>query len=76
MPQNDFMTDIAERLNLESAKLVKVDSSEVKQDTRKSKKGEEKADKKGKQPEPTSPSAMELTQQLFGVPQLGFSVQE
>ena len=74
LPQNDFMTDIAERLNLESAKLVKQDSTEAKQE-RKAKKAEEKALKK-KQAEPTSPSAMELTQQLFGVPQLGFSVQE
>jgi hypothetical protein len=68
------MTDIAERLNLESAKLVKVETQESNQD-RKAKRAEEKALKK-KQAEPTSPSAMELTQQLFGVPQLGFSVQE
>lgn len=73
LPQNDYMTDIAERLNLESAKLVKQETSSEAKQEHKAKKAEEKANKK-KQAEPTSPSAMEMTQQIFGVPQLGFSV--
>jgi hypothetical protein len=44
LPQNDFMTDIAERLNLESAKLVKQESehSNLSKEERKGKKSEEK----------------------------------